>query len=236
MHSPIISEIQRRVRHTREENKKDHQLEMEYPTFADDVTSEDFLQPGDISGSELWFLPPSAPLALPPVPDDMGDNGGRSPPELACWHSHFEVLRKIADGDDDVALIFEDDIDMEWDLERRLRYLWRFLPNKWDLVFIGMLHLFVPATSVHTVMIIQAIVWAANPKGSPSRVLRTYIHPLTPGAHMHTPCRRRVPHVSFGSCDHPSSRIPCPSVGLTSTDIQIIASYNQHQQMKCMPY
>ena len=57
--------------------------------------------------------------------------------EIACWHSHYEVLRAIADGDDDVAIILEDDIDMEWDLERRLRYVWPFLPEKWDQVWIG---------------------------------------------------------------------------------------------------
>jgi GR25 family glycosyltransferase involved in LPS biosynthesis len=61
------------------------------------------------------------------------------PVEIACWHSHFEVFREIADGDDDVAIIFEDDIDMEWDLERRLRYIWPFLPDGWDQVMIGML-------------------------------------------------------------------------------------------------
>jgi hypothetical protein len=191
---------------------------MEIPTpdsfaFSDDVTSNDFLQPGDISGSELWLLPPSSPLALPPLPatlpDDTEGNGGRAPAELACWHSHFEVLRKIADGDDDVVLIFEDDIDMEWDLARRLQYLWPFLPNAWDLVFIGMSHLCLPVMSVHVAVIVQAIVWATNLKRSPSRVLRTYIHPLTPGAHMHTLCRRKVPHVSFDSCDRPSSHIPC---------------------------
>lgn len=56
----------------------------------------------------------------------------------ACWHSHFTLLRRIADGDDDVALIFEDDIDMEWDLEKRLRYLWKSLPDHaWDQVMIG---------------------------------------------------------------------------------------------------
>jgi GR25 family glycosyltransferase involved in LPS biosynthesis len=52
-------------------------------------------------------------------------------------------LRRIADGDDDVALIFEDDIDMEWDLEKRLRYLWKFLPDKaWDQVMIGPLGIY----------------------------------------------------------------------------------------------
>jgi hypothetical protein len=118
------------------------------------VTSDDFLEPGDISGSELWFLPPSSPLALPPLralptPSNAKETDQRRLAEIACWHSHFEVLRKIADGDDDVALVFEDDIDMEWDLERRLRYLWQFLPNKWDMVMIGTLH-FLPAWHVRT--------------------------------------------------------------------------------------
>jgi GR25 family glycosyltransferase involved in LPS biosynthesis len=56
----------------------------------------------------------------------------------ACWHSHFTLLRRIANGDDDVVIVFEDDIDMEWDLEKRLRYLWKFLPDQeWDQVMIG---------------------------------------------------------------------------------------------------
>jgi hypothetical protein len=57
----------------------------------------------------------------------------------AAWHSHFTLLRKIANGDDDVVIIFEDDVDMEWDLEKRLRNLWKFLPEnqEWDQVFLG---------------------------------------------------------------------------------------------------
>jgi GR25 family glycosyltransferase involved in LPS biosynthesis len=70
------------------------------------------------------------------------------------------VLRKIADGADDVALIFEDDIDMEWDLERRLRYLWSFLPDNWDMVLIGISHLCLLVTSMpNLTVIIQAIVF-----------------------------------------------------------------------------
>lgn len=49
------------------------------------------------------------------------------------------MLRKIADGEDEVAIILEDDIDLEWDLERRLRYLWQFLPSDWDQVMLGLL-------------------------------------------------------------------------------------------------
>ena len=63
------------------------------------------------------------------------------PPAFAAtWHSHFTLLRKIADGDDDVVLIFEDDVDMEWDLEKRLRYLCKFLPDQqWDQFMLGSL-------------------------------------------------------------------------------------------------
>jgi len=108
--------------------------------WAADVTSDDYLQPEDISGSELWFLPPSSPLALPPLdlgPDYVRENDTHWLSEIACWHSHFQLLRKIADGDDDVVLVFEDDVDMEWDIERRLHYLWGYLPNPWDIVFLG---------------------------------------------------------------------------------------------------
>ena len=52
------------------------------------------------------------------------------------------MLRKIADGEDDVAIILEDDVDLEWDLERRLRYLWQFLPSDWDQVMLGLLLIF----------------------------------------------------------------------------------------------
>jgi len=157
--TPTITEIPERIRQVRAESRKGHEKELEQPdsfpfAWPDDVTSDSLLQPDDISGSELWFLPPSSPLALPPlpappVPDTRpqesvlwGDNNPNSefplkPVEIACWHSHFEVLRKIADGDDDVAIILEDDIDMEWDLERRLRYVWQFLPERWDQVWLG---------------------------------------------------------------------------------------------------
>jgi hypothetical protein len=69
IHSPIIAEIVEHVQYAREESREGHGTE-----FADDVTSDDFLQHGDISGSELWFLPPSSSLALPPLPNNTGGN------------------------------------------------------------------------------------------------------------------------------------------------------------------
>lgn len=58
-------------------------------------------------------------------------------PVVACWHSHYSVLRRIAEGDDDVAIILEDDIDVEWDLERKLRRMWEHLPSDWDQIMLG---------------------------------------------------------------------------------------------------
>ncbi|KAJ7287136.1 hypothetical protein C8J57DRAFT_1652959, partial [Mycena rebaudengoi] len=57
--------------------------------------------------------------------------------QVACWKSHYDVLRKIAEGPDDVAIVLEDDIDMEWTLERRLQYLFHALPSNWDVLMIG---------------------------------------------------------------------------------------------------
>jgi len=156
---PIATEILERVRWAREEAPKGHETELQgsesFPlVFPDTQQLDEYLAPDDLDGSELWFLPQSSPSALPPLPPPpvpdtrppvtyVHDKSTVTPylfpaSSAACWHSHFTLLRKIADGDDDVALIFEDDIDMEWDLEKRLRYLWKFLPdNAWDQVMIG---------------------------------------------------------------------------------------------------
>jgi len=157
--TPIITEIFERVRWVREEAPKGHEAELQgsdsFPlVFPDDEELNAVLHPDDIDGSELWFLPQSSPRALPPLPPPPVPD--TRPPvtyvhyhstvtpylftasAAACWHSHFTLMRKIADGDDDVVIIFEDDIDMEWDLEKRLRYLWKFLPDQeWDQVMLG---------------------------------------------------------------------------------------------------
>jgi GR25 family glycosyltransferase involved in LPS biosynthesis len=46
-------------------------------------------------------------------------------------------MRGIADGPDDSVIVLEDDIDMEFDLEKRLRGMWPALPNNWDIVMLG---------------------------------------------------------------------------------------------------
>ncbi|KZP09602.1 hypothetical protein FIBSPDRAFT_938406 [Athelia psychrophila] len=161
MHSLTINTILERMRQARQQARLGRESEFNNPeafpwdAWPDDTHSQELLRPDDIAGSELWLLPSDAPNALPalsPVPSPdvrhilhgvQGDNSVNpdwplKPSEIACWHSHFEVLRQIADGDADAALIFEDDIDMEFDLERRLRNLWQFLPQDgWHTVMLG---------------------------------------------------------------------------------------------------
>jgi hypothetical protein len=49
----------------------------------------------------------------------------------------LQVLRSIADGPDESVIVFEDDIDMEFDLEKRAREMWPALPSDWDVVMLG---------------------------------------------------------------------------------------------------
>lgn len=73
-----------------------------------------------------------------------------SPPKIACWYSHTQVLQRILEGsesddeskDDDAYLILEDDVDVERDLYQRLQEVWKVLPADWDLVFLGMFLIF----------------------------------------------------------------------------------------------
>ncbi|KAF9561536.1 hypothetical protein CPC08DRAFT_688902 [Agrocybe pediades] len=63
-----------------------------------------------------------------------------TPPRIACWHSHLTAIQKIANNNSDrpgVALILEDDVDMEVDIVSQLSQLWPTLPADWDIVFVG---------------------------------------------------------------------------------------------------
>ena len=68
-----------------------------------------------------------------------------SPAKVACWHSHISAIRRFIERHDshdhrrgdDVAIILEDDIDMEKDISARLSQVWTFLPAGWDIVFLG---------------------------------------------------------------------------------------------------
>lgn len=103
-------------------------------------------------GSDLWLsddidfpdLPSHEPLTCARGNFNLDPYSPQLPPfrvltkeRLACWHSHWRVVRSIADGQDDAALILEDDVDMELDIRQRLLGVWDSLPSTWDIVFLG---------------------------------------------------------------------------------------------------
>lgn len=81
MRSPTITTILERLRQAREQARVGHESTygdtdaFPWVGWPEDAYSTELLRPDDISGSELWFLPPNAPKALPalspmPSPDD----------------------------------------------------------------------------------------------------------------------------------------------------------------------
>lgn len=63
-----------------------------------------------------------------------------TPPKLACWYSHLDAILRFIHGRPGLgqaALILEDDVDMERDIDARLQDVWQILPADWDIVFLG---------------------------------------------------------------------------------------------------
>ncbi|KAF9473873.1 hypothetical protein BDN70DRAFT_843041, partial [Pholiota conissans] len=64
-----------------------------------------------------------------------------TPARVACWRSHLSVIHRFANNNlpdaHGVALIFEDDVDMEKDIRQQTQALWPSLPGDWDVVFLG---------------------------------------------------------------------------------------------------
>ncbi|KAF8520975.1 hypothetical protein JB92DRAFT_2708583 [Gautieria morchelliformis] len=159
-HTKDVQDILERIRWWRNEHRVNDSVPKADPSpfvfrWADDV--DEVGRDLGFSGADLWpdsvgksLLPPLPPVPTPdtrpPTLDsygEVGDHFGKAPlrpAQISCWHSHYRVLRRIAEGDDDVAIVFEDDIDMEWDLELRLRRMWPALPEDWDLVMLGHCH------------------------------------------------------------------------------------------------
>ena len=141
-------------------------------------TFVDSKSPLGMEGSDLWpsdtvdFPDPNAygPLTCAYANSTLEPYSPQTPPyllltkeRLACWHSHWGVIRMIADGNDDVSLVLEDDVDMELDIRQRLLGVWNFLPVAWDIVFLGTLSPMHASNATLTVM--QATVGLMNPKG-----------------------------------------------------------------------
>ncbi|RUS19983.1 glycosyltransferase family 25-domain-containing protein [Endogone sp. FLAS-F59071] len=65
---------------------------------------------------------------------------GASKAQLACWQSHMHVYQSIVANNLTSALILEDDIDMEADIEKRVFEVAPHLPKNWDVWFLGHCH------------------------------------------------------------------------------------------------
>jgi len=122
----------------------------EWPQDVDVLVESE--SPLDRQGSDLWLsddmklpeTPSHEPLTCASDDSTLGPYSSPTPPyrlltreRLACWHSHWRVIRSIADGQDDVSLVLEDDVDMELDIRQRLLGVWGSLPGGWDVVFLG---------------------------------------------------------------------------------------------------
>lgn len=59
--------------------------------------------------------------------------------KAACWHSHFQTIREVANGEHEAVLVLEDDVDVERDMDRRLQALLGALPGNWDIIYLGAL-------------------------------------------------------------------------------------------------
>ncbi|KDN39557.1 hypothetical protein RSAG8_08713, partial [Rhizoctonia solani AG-8 WAC10335] len=152
MHSKIVTDILERVRWARAQSRIGHESQVPDPyglrfQWLPDVGSDGPVPLRD--GSDLWFDPGMKSLPASPVPDTrppvlrtagediLLPNEPITRAQVSCWYSHYQVLLKIARGEDQVAIVLEDDIDMEWDLEKRLRGMWPYLPKDWDIVMLG---------------------------------------------------------------------------------------------------
>lgn len=114
--------------------------------------------PFPAAGSELWptISPPNSSYnlssiqaltcatedsTLPNYSVDSPDWRILSAPKIACWHSHVSAIQRFVVRNDtfldDVAIVLEDDINMEKDIVDRLTGLHPLLPVGWDILFLG---------------------------------------------------------------------------------------------------
>jgi len=57
---------------------------------------------------------------------------------MSTWWGQTRVMKRIIeDGDEKGALVLEDDVDIEWDLERLWASVERRLPENWDITYLG---------------------------------------------------------------------------------------------------
>lgn len=79
-----------------------------------------------------------ADFTILPYDSDLPEHKILNAPRVACWESHLSVIKEIAGLEKDTfGVILEDDVDLEKDIRSRLDRVWSYLPDEWDMVYLG---------------------------------------------------------------------------------------------------
>lgn len=80
----------------------------------------------------------AADFTILPYDADLPEQKILNAPRVACWESHLSVIKEIAELEKDTfGVILEDDVDLEKDIRSRLARVWTYLPDDWDMVYLG---------------------------------------------------------------------------------------------------
>lgn len=101
---------------------------VDWVTYLESTDKLDLLKPNDphVNVTELLHDP------VEPLPARQVNEG-----VVATWYSQTRVWKKMVQNKDKSALILEDDVDIEWDIERIWPNVERSLPKDWEVVFLG---------------------------------------------------------------------------------------------------
>jgi GR25 family glycosyltransferase involved in LPS biosynthesis len=130
---------------------------LEYPSLGESIP---------LAGAELWPFRSPPDVKLPDTPMVCAEDDFRltkysqemqqwrflTPERVATFHSHLTAVRRVVDDNaragvtltreegkklDNIALILEDDVDMEVDIKDRMKVLLPMLPYDWDMLYLG---------------------------------------------------------------------------------------------------
>lgn len=101
---------------------------VDWVTYLESTDKLDLLKPDDphVNVTELLHDP------VEPLPARQVNDG-----VVATWYSQTRVWKKMIENNDKSALILEDDVDIEWDIERIWPNVERSLSKDWEVVFLG---------------------------------------------------------------------------------------------------
>lgn len=149
-----ILRVLRLERHAFRQKETTGVLNLEEPAGGDDLdgadlssnlmTSLDIVPDGELESDQLLDLPCATPEDPFPLPVNITELGLFPPWRIlsrgmiACWVGHLNIMRQIVKSQLEVAIVLEDDVDLEYDVSQRLIDMWPALPRDgWDIVMLG---------------------------------------------------------------------------------------------------